>query len=253
MVKVSIIMPVYNEGKLMRDAISSVINQTFKDWELIIVNDASTDSTLKIAREFEKKERRIRVVSHRKNKGRAAALNTGIKKARGKYIAFLDGDDIYLPEKTEKQVKFLEKHRDVDIVYGDMKVLNIDGKERIVRSIEFKENPKKILLESRKRKDLKEIKPSLLLSSDEKRFIPGCSVMLRKKVFNKIRFDENLKNSEDYDLWFQMIGKGFKFAKMNFVTYIYRQHQQQKSRDKEKMLKAARYINKKLKSGIYFK
>jgi hypothetical protein len=72
-------------------------------------------------------------------------------------------------------------------------------------------------------------------------------------VFNKVKFDVNLKNSEDYDLWFQIIGKGIKIAKIPIVTYKYRLHQEQKSRNKEKMKAATKYINEKLKRGDYFK
>ena len=105
---VSVIIPTYNRAHLVGRAIQSVLNQTYQDFELIIIDDSSTDNTEDIIKEFQKKDERIKYIRHDKNKGGSAARNTGIKVAKGEYIAFLDCDDEWLPEKLEKQIKTMK-------------------------------------------------------------------------------------------------------------------------------------------------
>lgn len=104
--KVSVIIPTYNRAHLIGRAIKSVLNQTYKDFEIIIVDDGSTDKTEEVVKDF--KDERVRYIRREKNKGGSAARNTGIKAARGEYIAFQDSDDEWLPEKLEKQMKAFE-------------------------------------------------------------------------------------------------------------------------------------------------
>lgn len=103
---VSIIMPAYNSRSTIRDSIQSVVNQTFSDWELLIIDDCSPESMKNIAESFH--DERIRYIRLLKNSGVAAARNTGIAQAKGRYIAFLDSDDLWLPEKLEKQLQFMK-------------------------------------------------------------------------------------------------------------------------------------------------
>ena len=118
---VSVIIPTYNRAHLISRAIKSVLNQTYQDFEVIVVDDGSTDNTEEVIKEFQKKDERIKYVRHEKNKGGSAARNTGIKAAKGKYIAFLDSDDEWLPEKLEKQMKVFENApAKVGVVYTDM-------------------------------------------------------------------------------------------------------------------------------------
>ena len=118
---VSVIIPTYNRAHLMGRSIQSVLNQTYQDFELIIVDDGSTDNTDDIIKEFQKKDGRIKYIRHEKNKGGSAARNTGIKAARGEYVAFQDSDDEWLLEKLEKQMRiFKDVSAEVGIVYTDM-------------------------------------------------------------------------------------------------------------------------------------
>ncbi|OQX54719.1 MAG: hypothetical protein B5M53_05570 [Candidatus Cloacimonas sp. 4484_209] len=113
---VSVIIPTYNRAHLIRRAIQSVLNQTYQDFEIIIVDDGSTDDTEEVVKSF--KNERIRYIRQEKNEGAAAARNTGIKMAKGEYIAFQDSDDEWLPEKLEKQMKILENASpDLGVVY----------------------------------------------------------------------------------------------------------------------------------------
>lgn len=105
---VSIIMPSWNTGRFISDSIQSVLDQTYKNFELIIVDDASTDNTDKIINSF--KDTRIKYYKNSQNEGAAKSRNLALRKARGKWIAFLDSDDLWMPEKLEKQIKFMKEN-----------------------------------------------------------------------------------------------------------------------------------------------
>jgi len=125
---VSVIVPTYNRAHLLGRAIESVLNQTYKDFELIVVDDGSTDDTEKVVGNF--KDERIRYISLEKNMGAGVARNRGIEASRGKYIAFQDSDDEWLAEKLEKQIKILETvSPEVGVVYTDMWRVFQDGKQ----------------------------------------------------------------------------------------------------------------------------
>jgi len=118
---VSVIIPTYNRAHLIGRAIQSVLNQTYQNFEIIVVDDGSTDNTEGLIKKCQKQNKRIRYIKHGKNKGGATARNTGIKFATGKYIAFQDSDDEWLPEKLEKQMRvFRDVSEEVGIVYTDM-------------------------------------------------------------------------------------------------------------------------------------
>lgn len=107
---VSIIIPVYNAEKFIEDTIKSVINQTYKNWQLIIIDDHSTDSSVNIIKEFTKNNNKIKLIKLKKNNGVAIARNKGINLAKGKYLCFLDADDLWHPEKLNKQISFMKKY-----------------------------------------------------------------------------------------------------------------------------------------------
>lgn len=108
---VSVIMPIYNASRFLREAIDSVLNQTYKDLELLLVDDCSTDDSFLIVKEYEIKDTRVRVFQNEKNKGVAETRNLGISHAIGKYIALLDSDDVWLENKIERQVCLLEEKK----------------------------------------------------------------------------------------------------------------------------------------------
>ena len=110
---ISVIMSVYNGETYLKEAIESVRNQTFKNWELIVINDCSTDSTAEILADFSLKDERIKVHTNEVNLRLPTSLNKGISLSAGKYIARMDADDICLPDRFEKQYKFMEENSDV--------------------------------------------------------------------------------------------------------------------------------------------
>lgn len=255
MTKISVIIGVYNAEKYLAETIESVINQTFKDWELILVDDGSTDNSQKIAKEFEEKDQRIKILE-KENGGRASAINFGLKKAQGEYIAFLDADDLMPKERLEIEFKELEENKDIDFVYGDMERFWEDGKkeEREAIQFDYPEQPLEIMKQNQNSSEL--IKPHLIYNPkpEKGKTIIGGAVMIRKKIFDSgIEHDENLYNIEDNDLWLQVLGKGYKPKRIPKILLYYRQHANQKSRKEKEMLIATKYINKKLKSGEYFR
>lgn len=106
---VSIIVPVYNAEKFLEDTIQTVLNQTYTNWEMICINDCSKDNSVNIIEKYMKLDKRIKLIKLEKNSGVSIARNTGVKASNGKYIAFLDADDLWEKEKLEKQVKFMEE------------------------------------------------------------------------------------------------------------------------------------------------
>lgn len=123
---VSVIMPAYNSAQFIEEAIVSVTNQTYTNWELLVVDDASKDETCAIVEAFMKREKRIYLHRNTKNHGTGAARNAGIAAAKGRYIAFLDADDRWLPQKLEVQVKFMIEH-DLPITFSSYYLVNEAG------------------------------------------------------------------------------------------------------------------------------
>lgn len=119
--EVSIIMPTHNDEKFVRDTINSVLNQTFNDFELIIIDDNSSDNTLSIIKEF--KDKRIKLIINKENKGAAFSRNVGLSTAKGSYIAFLDGDDRWYPEKLKTQYDFM-KNNNYCFTYTDYELID---------------------------------------------------------------------------------------------------------------------------------
>lgn len=126
MVKISIIMPVYNASKYIENAVLSVYNQTLKDVELICVNDGSTDNSLEILEKLEKEYNFIKIYNQ-ENQGSGKARNTGISKATGEYIAFLDADDVYLDNNALEKMYFIGNKNNADMVGANLKRINLDG------------------------------------------------------------------------------------------------------------------------------
>ncbi len=120
---VSIITPSYKSEKFISKTIESVLNQTYKNWEMIIIDDCSPDNSNKIIEKYIKEDNRIKLIKLSKNSGPAVARNVGIKEAKGRFIAFLDSDDIWLPEKLEKQISFMEQ-KNLPMTYSSYYIID---------------------------------------------------------------------------------------------------------------------------------
>ena len=253
MPKVTVIMPVYNDEKYVEETIESVLNQPFQDFELLIVNDASTDGSVEIINKKSKEDKRIKVLNNEINSGRTVSVNKGIEASKGDYVTFLDADDPIVEERLDEQVKFMEEHPEVGMSYSDMKRFYEDGSENIKEAVDFEDydEPLKRLKKSAEGK--KEVDQAYKLLDSES-YIIGASVFFKRKVIESgIRFDPNLRNAGDCDFNFQVIGAGFKIKRIPKPLYLYRKHPEQKSANLEKMKIATDYITKKLHEGKYFK
>lgn len=127
--EISIVMPVYNGERYLREAVESVIGQNFTEWELIFVNDCSTDKTSAIMEEYRAKDERIRIIHNETNQKLPRSLNIGFLHAEGNYFTWTSDDNKYKPQALRKMHSYLEKHRDIGLVYADMDYIDESGKK----------------------------------------------------------------------------------------------------------------------------
>jgi len=204
---ISIIIPTYNRANLLPRAIKSVLNQTFKNFELIIVDDGSIDNTEQVVRNFQKEDTRIRYIWQENSGAPAKPKNTGIKNAKGKFIAFLDSDDEWLVEKLGEQIELFEKSNSSNLGFVGCNAVIIDKKNK-------KEWGYKI-------PRCNNVFRELLINN----FIfTSSSVVVKKEVFNKIGFfDENIKVGEDWDMWMR-IAREYDFDFVSEPLFKYYLH-----------------------------
>ena len=187
---VSIVIPVYNGSNYMREAIDSALAQTYTNIEVIVVNDGSTDNTEEIAKSYGDKIRYF----VKENGGVATALNLAIKEAKGEYISWLSHDDIYYPNKIQRQIEVLRELEDKNtILFSDFAIINQKTKIKSYFCLQIAHPIYKL------NQPLYPILHGL---------IHGCSLLIPKKCFDEIGyFDNTLKTTQDYDLWFKMFPK----------------------------------------------
>lgn len=185
MPKVSVVIPTYNYGRYVGEAVESVLKQSFQDLEVIVVDDGSTDDTRERLERF---RGRIRYI-YQQNKGLSVARNTGIRAAHGAYVAFLDSDDLWLPEKLALQVPILDTRQQVGMVYTDVQFFNDQTKAIIGTHGPKDPHPSGRILSQ------------LVLWN----VIPSPTPLVRRSIFDRAGlFDENLTASEDWDLWIRI-------------------------------------------------
>lgn len=196
--KVSIVMPTYNRGYVISDAIDSIIEQSYKDWELIIVDDGSTDDTATLVAKYQKKYDNIIYFDNMDNKGACARRNEGIKYSTGVYIAFIDSDNYWHPEKLKKQMTVLQKN-DCDFCFCNVKI--IDGNSSFIVPKQLIE--KEFLCKKLLRENIIDTN-SLLITKD--------------KIIKAGLFDEEMPRLQDYELVFRLIyNENAKFCHLNEV------------------------------------
>jgi glycosyltransferase involved in cell wall biosynthesis len=214
-------MPVYNSAPFLRESIGSVLRQSFRDFELIAVDDGSSDQSWEILQSFEQ-DRRVRPIRRETNRGAAAARNDGVAKSDSEYIAFLDSDDVARPQRLGIQVRVLQNHRRFDVVYGRAVVMH-HGR-RVLSSPD-----------TRSSEDV----PSMLLFRN---CIIQSSVLLRRSCWQPYR--SGFEPAEDYDLWTRMVPHR-AFLPLNAVLLTYREHPEGVSkRFPDRMKKAVAAIHK---------
>lgn len=199
---ISVVLSAYNAEKYIYEAIESILNQTYTNFELIIINDGSSDNTEEVILSF--KDPRIRYIKNKQNRGLIYSLNRGLSEAQGKYIARMDADDYSLPERFAKQVKFLEENSDYIICGGQIEAFG-DIKRRVGKHIKPTTD--------------KELKEYMFISSP----FAHPTVMMRKSVLDlyNLEYDKDFKDSEDYKLWVDLSDKGL-FYNLEDVLLKYR-------------------------------
>ncbi|PIQ89482.1 MAG: hypothetical protein COV72_02955 [Candidatus Omnitrophica bacterium CG11_big_fil_rev_8_21_14_0_20_42_13] len=209
MLKVSVIIPTHNCARYLPEAIDSVLNQTYQDFEIIVVDDGSTDNTKTIIEEYiDKFPGKIHYL-YQEHRGPGSARNLGIKKSSGEYIAFQDSDDLWLPEKMKKQINLLEQDIEIKLVFSDMQQRN---ENKIVNKSYLNE---KGLCDNIQGENL-----SLELAKANFIFTP--TVIVKKNVFSTVGlFNEDYRIGEDYDMWLR-IAKRFKINIINEPLVIRR-------------------------------
>ena len=201
--KISVVMPVYNREQYLRESIESILNQTFTDFEFIIVDDQSTDSSWQIIQEYVAKDSRIVAVKNTGKKGCYPARNCGHRLAKGKYIAVMDSDDIALPQRLQTQFEFMEQHTDIDICGSWLKSFGTE--EKVIQTLEKHG----------------EIRDQMFF---------GCSIPHQTAIYRttnqKLFYSEDYASAQDYELFCRKMNE-LKFANIPEVLLLYRVHENQ--------------------------
>lgn len=199
-VKVSVVMPSYNAARFVTAAVDSVLAQTFQDFEILVVDDGSTDNTREVLEKYSSPKVRY---LYKKNGGVSSARNFGIENARGKYIAFLDADDLWLPEKLEKQVDLLEENEDIGLCYtGAEKVSEDLTPKGFIDAIPYKDSCEKLLLTMN----------IIVLSS---------SIVRRSVILKTTGFDSQFSTCADKEFWLRL-SLITRFAPISDYLVMYR-------------------------------
>ena len=222
---VSVVVPIYNRGKIVGKTIDSILCQSYSDVEIIAVNDGSNDGTLTVLNEYSKRHPERIIVINQSNAGQVRAKNKGIAASRGEFIAFLDSDDFWEKEKLSLQMPlFIGK---VGLVYSGINEVDTEG--RILKTV---------LPESGMRGD---IFRSLLI----KNRMTGGTVVVKRKVLNNIGFfDESFRAAENWDLWIRISSKHeVDYVDKPLVNYL--KHSGNMSQDNRRMVEGMRSVLKK--------
>jgi len=196
---VSIILPVHNGARYLAQSIESCLAQTYENWELILVDDCSTDETPKIIASFAARDSRIRALRHETNKKLPAALNTGFAFSRGAYLTWTSDDNLYRPRALETLCRFLNENPRIGLVYSDYSIINATGEETQKQTVK---SPEKLVTGC----------------------IVGASFLYRREVYASIGgYAEDAFLAEDYDYWLRVFSK-FDIAPLHEDLYLYRKH-----------------------------
>ena len=214
--RVSAIIPTYDYARYVGEAVESVLAQSFHELEILVVDDGSTDETADVLRAFGERIRCIR----QEHRGLAAARNTGIRAARGRYVAFLDSDDLWLPEKVTLQVARLEAEPAVGLVYSEAILFQEGSPTTETLHRYWAPHPSGRIL------------PWLVRQN----VVPSPTPMVRRDLFERVGlFDETLSGCEDWDMWIR-IARVSAIAYVDQVLAKYRMHQANMSLDHERMM-----------------
>lgn len=214
---VSIVIPVYNGGNYMREAIDSALAQTYKNVEVIVVNDGSTDNgeTEKIALSYGDKIRYI----HKENGGVSSALNCGIRAMHGEFFSWLSHDDVYFETKVEKQIDAWKLFKDKTVLICGKRIQIDKNSDEILNASQTNIFPANVLVNWQ----------GAMINMMKKGVINGCSLLIHKNIFmdNDLFFDESLRYAQDLLMWYQIFLKGYSVYRIDDVGVKSRVHDKQ--------------------------
>ncbi len=203
MTNITVLLPVYNAGPPLKCAIESILSQDLHDFEFLIIDDASTDKSAKVIREYERSDRRIRVIYHKENRGLAATLTEGLHESDGEYIARMDQDDQSLPQRLGIQYLFMKNRPDIAVAGSHVFLMGKDrSRDHLVQA---PASPEEVALK---------------LKSENCIFHPSV-VMRRAQVLEAGGYRPQFKNSEDYDLWLR-VSRNHRIANIPIPLLRYR-------------------------------
>lgn len=230
----SVVIPAYNATSTIHPTISSVLSQTFRDFELIVVDDGSTDGTAECVELSAKGDPRVRLI-RQENQGTAgAARNAGIECARGTLISFLDSDDLWLPGFLGEVEKVLRRHRSAGLAYSDVWILD-EATGRIRRKSALKRHPASIPSNLSGRE--------LLLTLLESNFIPACTATVRGDILRQVGvFDREVVGCDDLELWLRIAIAGYGAVRVPRRLAIYRDREDSQSKNRLMMNENLRYV-----------
>jgi glycosyltransferase involved in cell wall biosynthesis len=241
---VSVIIPTHNYETFISETLNSLQLQTLADWECIVVDDGSTDNTAEVVANFAKDEPRLRYV-WQENQRQAVAKNTGLKESRGKYVQFLDADDIIESHKLQRHVEYLEEHPEVDIVYGGVRYFRTHNPNERLYSMEVDNLPWMPGVSGEGRELLKDLVRHNIMVIN--------SPLIRRSIVSEVGpFDARMPPAEDWDFWLRcaVLGKCFQFLEMQDTLALVRIHASSSSQNRLQMQEAGLLIRKKLPTLI---
>ena len=201
---ISIIMPFYNAAPFLAEAVKSMLEQTFSNYEFIIINDGSTDESEKIIQSFS--DKRIKYILNPENKGLVYSLNIGLESAQGLLIARMDGDDISLPDRLERQFEYLRMHPDADLVATQVQLINENGQHTGFWKEDRENNSPELIREF------------LAINN----CIAHPTILAKADIIKKLGYRASQGQAEDYDLWLRWISAGKTIHKLNEVLVKHR-------------------------------
>lgn len=229
MPRVSVLMPAYNAEKYIGDAIKSILNQTFTDFELIIINDGSTDNTKQIIKQFD--DERIKYFENDENRGVIFTLNRGLKEIESEFIIRMDADDISLPNRFAEQIKFMDNNPQIGLSGTAIEIFNEDTS----RINYFPSNPE-------------ELKTELIFNN----LICHPSIIIRSRIFKEhpILFEKKYLHAEDYAMWI-ILSKWVKFSNLNKVLLKYRDSESNITKIADKQITERKQVFAEITNLIY--
>lgn len=197
--EISVILPTYNGARFIKQSIDSIVAQTFPNWELIIVNDCSTDQTLELIEPYAKSDARIKIISNKTNKKLPASLNIGFNQAKGRFLTWTSDDNYYAPDAFKKMLKVFEDNSSIDFVYADMCVVDEDGR---------------VLKYKLKHNEISELYHGCCI---------GACFLYNRRLYEDFGgYNEELFCAEDYEYWMRLWINNARFYHLKDCLYAYR-------------------------------